>query len=419
MTNWLGVDFGTSNSAAAYLSGGNVVNVELEPGRGMIPTAVFFDFHERSVLSGSAANQALMDGLDGRYMRSLKSVLGTSLMREERMLLGRRTDFFEIITEFLRQLKQRAEQSSGMRFDHAVSGRPVFFHRGDAGKDCQAQDDLEVCYLKAGFASVKFVFEPVAAALASARKTPDGSIGLVVDIGGGTSDFTLFRATHNNIEIISSNGLRLGGTNFDRQINFDHFMPLLGKGHDLKRRLPDGIIQAPAHIFGELATWEKIPFLYDPKTILFAEGLLRDAVEPPVFARLVRVLQMRLGHDLAFVAEKTKIAYNQTGAQSMVELGVIEPGLSIALSLEGFDMSLSKFGQQIAEVVLETLELGKIGARDVERVITVGGSSSMNLVTQAIEACLPNIEIQQGAVFTSVVDGLAIASQEKGASRGQ
>jgi hypothetical chaperone protein len=410
--NWLGVDFGTSNSAAAYMSGDDVVHVELEAGRDTIPTALFFDVHEKQILSGTGANQALLDGLDGRYMRALKSVLGTALMREQRMLLGRRTDFFEVITEFLRQLKARAEASAGVSFDNVVAGRPVYFHKRNADRDAQAQADLKACYLGAGFSSVEFMFEPEAAALASAGGTPVGTAGLVVDIGGGTSDFTLFRSEPGGIQILASNGLRVGGTDFDRQISFDHFMPLLGRGHNLKRRLPDGIIQAPAHIFGELSSWEKIPFLYDKKTELFAEGLLRDAVDPVIFSRLVRVLHMRLGHDLAFLAEETKFSYNQGLAQSVVDLSVIEPGLTTPLSTDSFDKSLAKFGAQIAEVISETLESGKIAVDDIERVITVGGSSSMTIVTDAIAACLPSIHIQQGDVFTSIVDGLAMATKK-------
>lgn len=413
MTNWLGVDFGTSNSAAAYMADGQVVHVELEPGRDTIPTSVFFDFEEQQILSGTLANQALLDGLDGRYMRALKSVLGTPLMSEKRMLLGRRTDFFDVITEFLKQVKTRAEASAGVSFDHVVAGRPVYFHKQDGERDRRAQDNLKACYLKAGFSNIAFMFEPEAAAVASAKDAPAGTVGLVVDIGGGTSDFTLFRSKAAQIEIISSNGLRVGGTDFDRQISYDHFMPLLGRGHMLKRRLPDGITPAPAHIFAELATWEKVPFLYDPKTIQFAERLLRDAVDPAIFSRLVRVLHMRLGHDLAFLAEETKFSYNQGLEQSAVDLSVIEPDLTTQLSIDSFDASLAKFGAQIAEAILETLENSNVDVADVERVITVGGSSSMTIVTDAIQKCLPNIQIQQGDVFTSIVDGLAIASGER------
>ncbi|WOF75220.1 Hsp70 family protein [Parvibaculaceae bacterium PLY_AMNH_Bact1] len=411
MGNWLGVDFGTSNSAAAFMAGDEVVHVELEEGRETIPTALFFDLYDKKVLSGRPANQALLDGAEGRYMRSLKSVLGTPLMKEQRVLLGRRTDFSEVITEFLRQLKDRAEKFADMPFDHVVAGRPVFFHRVDAERNVQAEQDLQACYHKAGFTEVRFMYEPEAAALESARDYTKGSVGLVVDIGGGTSDFTLFKAKEQGVRIIASNGVRVGGTDFDRQISYDHFMPLLGRGAQLTRRFAEGTIQAPAHIFSELATWEKIPFLYDEKTIQLAKGMERDAVDRPLFTRLVRVLERRLGHDLAFEAERTKIAHNEGSNRSLVDLSLIEPDLQTRLTEEGLENSLSRFGVEIAVAIQETLDAGGIEAQRVEAVVSVGGSSSMKIVTDAIQECLPNVAVQQGDVFTSIVDGLAIASQ--------
>lgn len=413
MTNWLGVDFGTSNSAAAYMAGGEVVHVELEEGRETIPTALFFDLYEKQVLAGRPANQALLDGVEGRYMRSLKSVLGTPLMKVQRVLLGRRTDFSEVITEFLRQLKARAEHFAGRTFDHVVAGRPVFFHRVDAERNKRAEQDLRACYLKAGFEQVSFMYEPEAAALESARDYTKGSIGLVVDIGGGTSDFTLFEAKDQGVRIIASNGVRVGGTDFDRQISYDHFMPLLGRGAQLKRRFAEGTIQAPAHIFSELATWEKIPFLYDEKTLQLAKGMERDAIDRPLFTRLVRVLERRLGHDLAFEAERTKIAHNEGSNQSLVDLGLIEAGLKTDLTETGLQNSLRRYGDQIAEAIQETLDAGGIAPQQVEAVVSVGGSSSMKIVTDAIQACLPNVAVQQGDMFTSIVDGLAIATQNR------
>lgn len=416
--NWLGVDFGTSNSAAAFLADGQVVHVELEEGRETIPTSLFFDLYDKKVLSGRPANQALLDGAQGRYMRSLKSVLGTPLMKEQRVLLGRRTDFSEVISEFLRQLKDRAESFAGKTFDHVVAGRPVFFHRVDTERNAQAEKDLRACYLKAGFDQVNFMYEPEAAALESARDYKKGSIGLVVDIGGGTSDFTLFEAEAEGIRVIASNGVRVGGTDFDRQISYDHFMPLLGRGALLKRQFAEGTIQAPAHIFSELATWEKIPFLYDEKTLQLAKGMVRDAVDRPVLSRLVTVLEKRLGHDLAFEAEKTKIAHNQGRNHSTVDLSLVEPGLETDLTVAGFNQSLSRYGDQIADAIQETLDAGDTAPERVEAVVSVGGSSSMTIVTGAIQGCLPNVRVQQGDMFTSIVDGLALATLDRHLARG-
>ncbi|MEO0831652.1 MAG: Hsp70 family protein, partial [Pseudomonadota bacterium] len=101
----IGVDFGTSNSAVGVSEGGVPKLIEIEAGEATLPTALFFDFEARRVLFGHAASKALIDGEYGRYMRGLKSILGTTLMREKRRLLNERLDFIEITARFLQHLK--------------------------------------------------------------------------------------------------------------------------------------------------------------------------------------------------------------------------------------------------------------------------------------------------------------------------
>ena len=85
----IGIDFGTSNTAAAILSDGQPRIVPLEAGHETLPTAVFLDYAARRTVFGSAAVRAMIDGQEGRFMRALKSVLGTPLARERRQFLNR------------------------------------------------------------------------------------------------------------------------------------------------------------------------------------------------------------------------------------------------------------------------------------------------------------------------------------------
>ena len=184
----LGIDFGTSNSAVGVAVDGKPHLIEMEPGQQTLPTAVFFDFEDQRVIYGSAAQRALIDGEEGRYMRALKSLLGTALMRESRLLLGKRTDFIGIVGTFLAELKRRAEAATGQRFTRALSGRPVLFHSADATRNAQALTDLTDCYAAAGGEEVRFLPEPEAAALAARSALSPGDLGLVVDIGGGSTE---------------------------------------------------------------------------------------------------------------------------------------------------------------------------------------------------------------------------------------
>ena len=123
MSRALGIDFGTSNSAAGICVDGRPLLIPLEGEGQTMPTAVFFDFEAQEMLVGESASRALLDGDEGRYMRGLKSLLGTRLVRESRMLLGERLDFIDIIARFLAEVKKRAEAATGLTEDALLAAR--------------------------------------------------------------------------------------------------------------------------------------------------------------------------------------------------------------------------------------------------------------------------------------------------------
>jgi hypothetical chaperone protein len=404
----LGIDFGTSNTAAGYLVDGAPVLVEMSPGETTLPTTFFFDFDARTTLLGEPANQALLEGLDGRFMRALKRVLGTTLMHEPRQILNERVTFVEIIARFLAQVKARAEAQAGHTFTHALSGRPVVFHGEADPREAQAEADLRACYLAAGFEDVSFMAEPEAAAIASGAMEASGQIGLIVDIGGGTSDFSVFRSGNAGVEILANHGVRIGGTDFDRTVSIDHVMPHLGRGTQLRKAIGPGLSPMPNAIFTDLATWEKIPFLYTGKTRRAVADMAKMADAPEKVARLVSVLEDELGHDIAFAVEAGKIAANS--GNGLIDLGEVEKRFTIPLDKAQLTASLAPYARDLTICAQETLAHAGVEAGRVDRVIYVGGSSLMTLVSDTMAELLPEAEHSFTEVFTAVTDGLALAS---------
>ncbi|EKE68001.1 Hsp70 family protein [Celeribacter baekdonensis] len=405
----VGLDFGTSNSAVGVAVNGQPWLVELEPGEKTLPTAVFFD-PKGGMRLGSAANRALIDGEEGRYMRALKSVLGTPLLRETRPIGGKRQSLLDVIALFLRDLRVRTEDQLRNPVTGVVSGRPVHFHSRDAAMDAQAERDLREAYTMAGFSDIRFLPEPEAAAL-SARDLAAGEIGLVVDIGGGTSDFTLFRKANGRAEVLASHGIRLGGTHFDRALSLRHAMPLLGAGTEVRRALAEGRLPVPASLFNDLATWQKIPFLYTRDTLSLARDLARHAVEPEKLVRLIEVLEAELGHDIAFAVEAAKIGANG-GKDAAVNLSLVEKGLSAPLTPADLAVCLAGNRAELSEAIRDTLALAGLAPDAIGAVVYVGGSSLMDVVARATEEVLPQARALRGEAFTAVIDGLALASSE-------
>jgi hypothetical chaperone protein len=408
----LGVDFGTSNTAAGFLQDGRPRLVSFGPDQTTLPTTFFFDFDARRMLIGEPANRALLEGAHGRFMRALKRILGTPLMHESRQLLNERVTFVDIIARFLAEVKARSEAEAGVRFDRVLSGRPVVFHGTGDPREAAAEADLRACYLAAGFREVAFMPEPQAAAIASGAPDAAGVTGLIVDVGGGTSDFSLFRASRDGVTILANHGVRIGGTDFDRAISIDRVMPHLGKGTDLRKVLGSGSTPTPNAIFNDLATWEKIAFLYTPQNRRLAAEMLRLAHQPDKLARLAKVLEDELGHDLSFAVERGKIAANGGAKTASILLDKIEPGLDIPLSAEALTESLVRHADALAAGALETLRIANLDVARVEKVIYVGGSSLMTLVSQTMRSLFPQAAHSFSEVFTAVADGLAIAASD-------
>ncbi|MBY6138562.1 Hsp70 family protein [Leisingera daeponensis] len=408
--NTLGIDFGTSNSAAGIAVAGRPWLVEMEPGEQTLPTAVFFEEGARSMRIGRSATRALINGDEGRFMRALKSLLGTPLLQEERRLGGERISFATLIARFLAEMKHRAEAATRMEFTHALSGRPVRFHSRDEDRNAQAERDLRACYLEAGFQDVLFMHEPEAALRAAA---PAPGTGLIVDIGGGTSDFTAFEQDAGGAtRILASHGVRLGGTDFDRQLSIRHVMPLLGRGSQIRNAFGGGALPAPNRLFNDLATWQMIPFLYAPDSRRAAQDLAANAVEPEKLARLVSVLEDELGHELAFAVEHGKIRANAGDGTALIDLKLLQRGLSVPLDAAAMTQTLAEQTAAIGACAAETLAQAGLAAEKVDRIVLVGGSSLLASVQAEMRALCPNARLETENAMTAVAGGLALASAD-------
>lgn len=416
MTRSLAIDFGTSNTAVAILDGGMVRRVPVEAGSDTLPTAVFFPADRGSMRIGDGAARALIGGEEGRYMRALKSVLGTPLLHESRLIAGRRRTLSDVITAFLIELRQRAEAATGQRHSRVLSGRPVHFHP-DPARDARAESDLRACYHAAGFDHVAFLPEPEAAALACHGMGAAGRTGLIVDIGGGTSDFSVYRTEGGRVRILASFGIRLGGTDFDGAVSLSHAMPLLGHGSQLRREMGPGLLPVPNAIYVDLATWAQIPFVYTPENRRLAQQMARLAVEPERLDRLVSVLTDELGHDLTFAVERGKIAANG-GTDARIDMAFIQPRLAAPICQASLHRALQAYGAELEGAVAETLARAGVSAAGIGDVVMVGGSSLMRLVTDLASRMMPGARLHRSEAFTAVVDGLALATGTEQCSTG-
>lgn len=232
---------------------------------------------------------------------------------------------------------------------------------------------------------------------------------LIVDIGGGTSDFTLCERTGDATRVLASRGVRIGGTDFDKALNLAHVMPLLGLGARIGDTFGQKFHPAPRALFQDLASWEKIAFVYDPAQLREVQRWVRQAEEPLLFERLADVLEAHLGHDIAHAVEAGKIAAN-SDREARIDLRMVERGLNVPLCPDDLERGLLSFAQSIAQEAHDTVTQAGFATEDVEQVVFVGGSSLMGAVQMQVKAQFPGARFTTSEVFTAVVHGLAIAA---------
>ncbi|UJX41130.1 Hsp70 family protein [Desulfovibrio sp. JY] len=411
----LGIDFGTSNSAVGFLRDGAPCLVELEGKRQTIPSAIFYDTEENGVLFGNEAIAFYMDGCEGRLLRSLKSILGSSLINESTEVGYENIFFKDIIVSFIEQLKRRAESTVGHAIENVVMGRPVRFVDADEQADALAQGHLEDITRKAGFRHVFFQYEPIAAALDYEQSVTREELALIVDIGGGTSDFSVVRVSPDRRgkadrkqDILANTGVHIGGTDLDLKLSLEQIMPLFGYRTRTRSLFPgDAVLDLPPTYYRELATWHKIVFLYNNRALQGVKNVHYHAQRQDLVDRLVRIIQKQEGHRLAGDVEAAKIALSERDAAS-VSLNYVEKGLRASVSRKKFESDIEKEKDGIVFQIKECLKRAGVAASKIQTLFMTGGSTAIPLIAQACRNAVPAGRLVPGNRFGSVGMGLTI-----------
>src|SRR3979409_1192601 len=117
-----GLDFGTSNTTLGTIEDDAPVLAALENGQTTVPSAIFYEA-DGAVLIGRKAVDAYGEGVSGRQLLRLISVLGTALIGETTRLGRERTSFRDVIAYYLGAVKRRAEASTGRELREGGHGR--------------------------------------------------------------------------------------------------------------------------------------------------------------------------------------------------------------------------------------------------------------------------------------------------------
>ncbi|HEX5060698.1 MAG TPA: Hsp70 family protein [Kofleriaceae bacterium] len=402
---FVGIDFGTTNSALAIADARGDVQLVPLAGASYWRTVLYFEPGGGLTAGAPAIARYLETEGEGRLVQSIKSHLASAAFSRT-SIFGRRWQLDDMIAAFVRQLRAAAPFPLGTR---CVIGRPVrYWGAEDEADDARAVGRMTEALAKAGFEEVVFEYEPVGAAARYAARLDHDELIVVADYGGGTTDFSVIRVGPGRARVLATGGIGVSGDAFDARVIDAIVAPALGRGSRYRDEM-GGEAPVPAWLYGHLRRWHLLSFLKEESTQRLLERVVRGALEPIRVARLVSVVEDDLGLALHRAVEGAKVRLSKRDADR-VELPVIT--LDLPLARPAFDDWIADDLASIDRVLDDVLARAGVDAREVDRVFATGGSSLVPAVRGRLAARFGDDRVVGGEELTSVAWGLAARARE-------
>ena len=418
----VGIDFGTTNSSVAVVTPAGKVEIARFPYLGQLTDAyrslLYFERAEKTVprtiqcWTGPAAiEQYLAAETKGRLIQSLKSFLASRGLVNTNVL-GRTRSIEDLIARILTDLRSEASRQFGFDIREATVGRPVKFVGSTSDEDdAYAESRLAEAFKAAGFDSVAFELEPVAAAHQYESTLAHDELILIGDFGGGTSDFSLVnvgatvrRRGRQASDLLGTAGLGLAGDAFDAQIVRHLVSPELGAGTE--QRSMGRLLAVPAWPYASLERWHHLSFLKTNEVMSMLDTIKWQAVRPDMIEALIHLIKHDLGYQLHQAVQKVKC---DLSAHREAKFTFTDGDLTLdaVVYRADFESWIGPDLTQIETCVDSLLERTSVAREDVDAVFLTGGSSFVPAVRRLFVSRFGEHKIRAGNEFTSVAMGLA------------
>jgi hypothetical chaperone protein len=411
----VGLDFGTANTSVAIGSAGQTNVLNLEGQSGSIPSTLFFDFEHGTTVFGEAAFERYYFGDRGRFLRSFKSALGTSTIDHIIRIKLNTYSIKDIIQQYIGEVLTRAETNLDGKIRNLVVGRPVSFVDDNPEADRLAEAALRDVVTKLGVDNIEFQLEPIAAALNYGVTVTGQETVLVIDIGAGTSDFSVVKFQSTGLpesldsKVIANCGIHIGGNDFDKLIALNRVMPFFGYQQRFKRR---PTLDTPNSYFHNASSWHRIDLLYDRKVINGLNELMPQMQQPETFGRFIKLIESRQTHKVLGAVEKTKKQFTKHN-DALISLPFLQEGLDIEMSNADFQTLTNSMCADIISTANQAIANAGLLKPDIDTVYLTGGSMGIQHLYNMVLLEYPHSKIIEGDRSTAVARGLALDAQRK------
>ncbi len=413
-----GIDFGTTNSAASIADKNTTRMISIDGTHETIPTALYFPDASSNIFIGHAARDAYTSGdTNGRLMRSLKRILGTDAMSGGTVINGHHQSFETIIGYFIRYIKSQIDAIAGIPVDSVVMGRPVHFRDNDPAADVRAENELRRIAQSVGFKNIEFQFEPIAAAFAHEQHLTSEKLAVVIDVGGGTSDFTIIRLgpgrinhTNRTDDVLANTGVRIGGNDFDRDFALASVMPLFGMGGQY--RSGEKLISIPPGPYISLSTWSAINEVYNLHTLNMARTFRAFGTAPEKTNRLYEIIYNRYGHANLEMVELAKIALSSNNT-TRISLDFLTDVPVLDIMRSGFEASIAATTDAVIRCATKCVGMANVAPSDIDMVILTGGTTEIPYIANKIHQLFPSADVSSSNKMASVAMGLGMDARRR------
>lgn len=414
MAHYIGIDFGTTNSAVAIADGKGAVRLAQLPVPGGDATTwrsvLYFEPGGELSAGPAAIARYLETEGDGRLVQSIKSHLASDSFSAT-TIFGKRWSLEDMIAAFLRKIREGSGEDLGRR---AVVGRPVrYWGAEDAADDARAVSRMREALARAGFDEVVFEYEPNGAAARYSSALDHEELIVVADYGGGTTDFSVVRVgpkVEGNDSILATGGIAVSGDAFDARIIDSVVAPALGRGTRYRVEM-GGEAPVPAWLYGHLRRWHYLSFLKSADTQRLLAKVQQGSLAPELIARLVTVVEEDLGMALHRGVEGCKVRLSRQDVDRVTVGGSLD--LDVPVARPDFERWIGEDLDGIDTTLAKVLDDAGVAPGDVDRVFATGGSSLVPVVRQRLVDRFGVDKVVGGDELTSVAWGLAVRARQQ------
>ncbi|MEZ5276484.1 MAG: Hsp70 family protein [Opitutaceae bacterium] len=417
-----GIDFGTSNSSVSVWDREqrSVMDHPLlrhqEPTLMYFPHARAFGANTRELFFGQEAiDHYIADNMDGRLLQAIKTILPDETFTET-IINNETYTIEELVAHHLRNLKLRADRATGIDGKDVILGRPAVFHE-DPKRDHLAENRLRSAARLAGFETIHFQYEPIAAARTYETSLTQPQTVLVGDFGGGTSDFTLMRLdpakrflNDREVDVLATGGVPSAGNRLDAEVMWYKLTPLFGRNATYSEFGREKILPVPTWPHHQICQWDRVPFLNkDIRLIEKLEHFVRRSDQPEGFTRLLSLIRRNLGFSLFQQIERSKIRLT---TEDRTHLTFPDAVISISESFDfrEFREMTASVTTAITSALDTTLARAGLDPDTIDCVFLTGGSSLVRNIRSIFTDRFGEDRIRTGDTFASVSRGLALSA---------